>query len=161
MRAGLDQRRRQMADDDRRRAALGLRRLAGIVDDEGIDQRNRPERDFRRAIRATAPTLLPGSHSSVPCAPQWISASTLLALAQPQIESEKAVARRQRAVVIIGLAIFRRAAIRLQRDDEFAEPQNAKGKGAVAHRSIACPARPSARRASATNSRGKPRRKAR
>ncbi len=93
-----------MADDDRRRAALGLRRLAGIVDDEGIDQRHRAQRDFRRAVLATAPPLLPGSHSSVPCAPQWISASMFSTLAQPEIEGEIAVARRESAIMIIGLA---------------------------------------------------------
>ena len=41
LRSGGDQRRRQMADRRRADAALGLRRLAGIVDDEGIDHRRR------------------------------------------------------------------------------------------------------------------------
>ena len=49
MRPGGDQRRRQMADRRRADAALGLRRLAGIVDDERIDDRRRAEHDFGRA----------------------------------------------------------------------------------------------------------------
>ena len=49
MRSGGDQRRRQMADRHRADAPLGLRRLAGIVDDERVDDRRRAEHDFRRA----------------------------------------------------------------------------------------------------------------
>ena len=47
---GAGQRRRQMVDDRRRRPALGLGALAGIVDDEGIEVRCRPERGFGEAI---------------------------------------------------------------------------------------------------------------
>lgn len=36
------QRRRQMIDDDGAGAALGLRALAGIIDDEGVEVRQRP-----------------------------------------------------------------------------------------------------------------------
>ena len=49
MRSGGDQRRRQVADRRRADAALGLRRLARIVDDERIDDRRRAEQDFGRA----------------------------------------------------------------------------------------------------------------
>ena len=49
MRARGDQRRRQMADRHRADAALGLRRFAGIVDDEGIDRRHWTEHSLRRA----------------------------------------------------------------------------------------------------------------
>ena len=50
MSAGLDERRRQVADGDGADAALGLRRLAGIVDDERIDHGQRPERRLGGAI---------------------------------------------------------------------------------------------------------------
>ena len=45
----VDERRRQMADGHGAGASLGLRRFAGIVDDERIDQRRRPKHGFRRA----------------------------------------------------------------------------------------------------------------
>ena len=47
MRPGGDQRRRQMADRDRADAALGLRRFAGIVDDERVDDRRRARAGLR------------------------------------------------------------------------------------------------------------------
>ncbi len=46
---GRDQRRRQVADGDRSDAALGLRRLAGIADDERIEHRQRPHHCFRES----------------------------------------------------------------------------------------------------------------
>ena len=47
---GLFQRRRQMADGDGTQAPLGLRGLAGIVDDEGIDDRQIADQGFRPAM---------------------------------------------------------------------------------------------------------------
>ena len=47
-----DQRRRQVADGDAGDAALGLRRLARIADDERIDHRQRAGDDFREALGA-------------------------------------------------------------------------------------------------------------
>ena len=43
------QRRRQMADADGGKTAFGLRGLAGIVDDEGIDQRHGAQQNLGRA----------------------------------------------------------------------------------------------------------------
>jgi hypothetical protein len=40
---GARERRHQVIDDDRLRAPLGLRALARVVDDEGVDVRQRPE----------------------------------------------------------------------------------------------------------------------
>ena len=48
---GAGKRRRQMPDGHRRDAALGLRGLARIADDERIDHRQRPGDDFRKAVR--------------------------------------------------------------------------------------------------------------
>ena len=47
---GAGHRRRQMIDNDRAGAALGLDALAGIVDDEGIEMRQRPQHRIRKAI---------------------------------------------------------------------------------------------------------------
>ena len=46
---GAGERRRQMADGDRGDAPLGLRRLAGIADDEGIDDGQRAGDDLRES----------------------------------------------------------------------------------------------------------------
>ena len=54
MRPGGDQRRRQMADRDRADAAFGLRRFAGIVDDERINDWRRAEQHFGRASSRSA-----------------------------------------------------------------------------------------------------------
>ena len=69
-----DQRRRQMADGHAGDAALGLRGFAGITDDERIDHGERAGDDFGKHAAVSA-TALPGSHSSVPCAPICTSAS--------------------------------------------------------------------------------------
>ena len=71
---GAGQRRRQMIDDHRRGAALGLGALAGIVDDEGIELGQGAEGDFGVAFGARAPLALPGSHSRLPCLPLWMTA---------------------------------------------------------------------------------------
>ena len=73
---GADERRRQMAERHRGDPALGLRRLARIADDERIDHRQRPDHGLGKQAAVSA-TALPGSHSSVPCAPMWTMASTL------------------------------------------------------------------------------------
>ena len=49
--AGAGQRRGQMVDDDRLGAALGLRALAGIIDDERVEMRQRPEHRFGKTFR--------------------------------------------------------------------------------------------------------------
>ena len=72
--ARVGHRRRPMAERHGRDAALRLRGFARIVDDERIDERQAPSR--APGAQASLPaTALPGSHSSVPCAPRWISAS--------------------------------------------------------------------------------------
>ena len=47
---GTGHRRRQMIDNDRAGAALGLDALAGIVDDKGIEMRQRSQHRIRQAI---------------------------------------------------------------------------------------------------------------
>ena len=46
---GLDERRRQVADGHRGDPAFGLRGLAGIADDEGIDHGQRADHQIREA----------------------------------------------------------------------------------------------------------------
>ena len=87
------QRRRQMADRDGAKPALGLHRLARIVDDEGIDHRQRPSTASGQHSDDSA-SALPGSHSSVPCVPRWISASMLSLSRSQRIERDIGVPRR-------------------------------------------------------------------
>ena len=58
---GAHHRRHQVVDDQRVDAALGLHPLAGIVDDERIDQRHVGERGVGRACRTTAPASCPAA----------------------------------------------------------------------------------------------------
>ena len=129
---GRDQRRRQVADGDRGDAALGLRRLAGIADDERIEHRQRPHHRFREARRGERDRLsrqplqgAVGAHVH-----QRID---LFDVTQPQHEGEERMARRQRRVVVVGAARARQAAIRRQRDDDVAELRGTESEGAVAH----------------------------
>ena len=71
--AGAGERRGQMVDDHGRAAPLGLAALAGVVHDEGIDVRERPERGLRKHSAESA-SALPGSHSTLPCLPTWTTA---------------------------------------------------------------------------------------
>ncbi|MCY1170780.1 hypothetical protein D9M73_108700 [compost metagenome] len=110
---GRGQRRRDMADRDRTDASLGLRCLAGIVDDERVDAGHRPDQrlgparmrqgngfarqPFQRAVRADMHDRIGPSR------------------AQPQIESDIAMARAAGEVVIVLIAIRIIPAFRLQR----------------------------------------------
>jgi hypothetical protein len=126
-----DERRRQVPDRYRSDPALGLGRLAGIADDEGIEHRQRPDhrlgetgrrqcdglagKPFQRAMRAHV-------HERI----------GLRDVAQPQSEGEQRVAGRQHCIVIIGAARARASAIGRQRDDDVAETAGAEPEGAIA-----------------------------
>ena len=127
---GAGQRRRQMAERDGGDAPLGLRRLAGVADDEGIDDGQRAGDDLGKQL-ARQRHVLPGSHSSVPCAPTWTIAWTPSALLQPEAEGDQCVARRQRWIVIVGAAVGGAAAVRRQRHGDVAESAARKGNAAV------------------------------
>ena len=72
---GAHHRRHEVVDDRGVRAALGLHALAGVVDDERVDERQRRRARRRARTRADSASILPGSHSSVPCLPRWTIAS--------------------------------------------------------------------------------------
>lgn len=102
--SGAGQRRRQVAERDGGDAALGLRRLAGIGDDEGIDDGQRAgddlgeadigERDrlarqpFQRAVRADMD--------------EGVDPERFL---QPEAEGDQVVARGQSGVMVVGAAV--------------------------------------------------------
>ena len=56
------------------RPALGLGALAGVVDQERVDQRQVAQRGVGAAARRTCRAFLPGSHSRVPCLPRCTTA---------------------------------------------------------------------------------------
>ena len=101
-----DQRRRQMADGQAGDAALGLRRLARIADDERIDHRQRTGDDFGKAFRGQRDRLArqPFQRAVRAHVHERIGLRHVL---QPQPERDQRVARRQRRIVIIGAALRR------------------------------------------------------
>ena len=117
---GGDGRRRQMAERDRGDAALGLRGLAGIADDEGIDDRQCAGDDLGEAVLAQRHGLArqPFQRAMRADMDQRMAAE---ALPQPQAEGDERVARRQRRIVIVGAAVGGTAAIRRERDGDIAE----------------------------------------
>ena len=97
--AGAGERRRQVIDDHRSPPPLGLAALAGVVHDEGIDVRERPERGLRKALG--------GERQRLPRQPFHIAVLAHVhhrmgveRRAQPRVEGEIAVRRRQVGVVI-------------------------------------------------------------
>ena len=97
--AGAGERWRQVIDDHCSPAPLGLAALAGVVHDEGIDVRERPERGFRKALG--------GKRQRLPRQPFHIAVLAHVhhrmgveRRAQPGVEGEIAMRRRQIGVVI-------------------------------------------------------------
>ena len=111
-------RRRHMADRHGGEAALRLRRLARIIDDEGIDHRRRPEQRLRRAIRREHHRFA-GQELQRAMRAEMDQRIHAVMAAQPEIKGDIGVARRGFDVVI-ALAAFRsRAAVGLESHDEL------------------------------------------
>ena len=135
MRAGLGERRRHMADRHRADAPLGLRRLAGVVDDEGVDHRNGAEhhlgsaggvqrhglarQPLQRAVRAEM-------HQRVDAFDR----------PKPEIEGDVAVARRSGGVVIVGAPLPSSPAVGLDRHQQTIRPNESEGESTIQHRRI-------------------------
>ena len=121
-----------MADRHGRDPAFGLRGLAGIVDDEGIDHGQRAERRLDGAILRERDRLARQPFERAVRA-QMNQRVDALDLAQPDVERDIRMARRQREVVILALARIEAAAIGLHRDDQLAGAHDAKNERAFAH----------------------------
>ena len=130
VRAGGDQRRGQMADGRRADAPLGLRRLAGIVDDERIDDRRRAEENFGRAAFGQRDRLARQPFERAVRAELDQRVDPLLG-DEPDMKRDVAVAGRQGQVVVVALAARRIAAVGLNRDDQPAEPDEAEAERAA------------------------------
>ena len=126
------QRRRQVIDDGRRDPALGLRPLARIVDDEGIDLRQRPCADLGEAGLRERHRLARQPFQIAMLADMDDGMGAELPV-QPDVESEIPVRRRERRVMVAGLGIDIVAARRLHRDRDIAEAVDGKPEGSVPH----------------------------
>ena len=124
---GAGERRRQVAERDGGNAALGLGCLAGIGDDEGIDDRQRAGDDLGKAGFAQRHRLAgqPFQRAVGADMDDRVDAERLL---QPEPEGEQRMARRQRRVVIVGAAVGRAAAIGGEGDGDVAEGRSAEGE---------------------------------
>ena len=132
MRTSLDQRRRQVADRHGGDAALRLRGLARIVDDERIGHWHRPQDRLGGASRAQGQGLA-GQPFQRAVGAEMDHGMDALDLAQPNVEGQVGVARRQGRVMVLGSPFGPAATIRLHRDDEAAGPHDAKPEGALPH----------------------------
>ncbi len=121
---GACQRRRQMIDDNGLRAALGLRPLTGIIDDEGVEMRQRAERRLGETFRRQRYRLArqPFEIAVLAHLDDGIGAE---AISKPGVKGER---RHQ-----IGRMIARRwinvvTASRLQPDRDFTETEGGDGE---------------------------------
>ncbi len=126
--AGGAERRREMADGDGGQTPLGLHRLAGIVDDEGIDHRQRAQHRLGPAVGRQRQRLA-GQPFQGAVRAEMDQGVDLLGLAQPGIEREVGMARRAVDVVIARLAIAQRAAIGLQQHEDIAATEHGQAEG--------------------------------
>ncbi len=124
------ERRRQMVDDHRGTPPLGLAALARVVDDEGVDVGQRPERRLREAAGRERQRLArePFEIAMLAHMDHGMDAE---ALAQPGVEGEIAVRRRQIRIVIARGRVDVIAARRLDADHEVTERQHGEREGAV------------------------------
>ena len=111
-------------------APLGLDAFAGIVDDEGIEMRQRPEHRLGQAILRQAGALA-RQPFEVAVLAEMDDRVRVERASQPQIEGEIVVRRDEIGIVIAGFRIDVVAARRLDADDEVAEAMQAERESAV------------------------------
>ena len=135
VRPGGLQRRRQVADGDRAEPALGGRRLARVVDDEGVGDRDAAEQG-RREAGLRHRDRLAGQPFQRAVRAEMDYRIDVFCAAEPQIEGDISVARRHIRVVIEGLAVADLAAVGLNRRDQPAEAPVADEEMPVLDRGI-------------------------
>ncbi len=115
---GAGQRRRHVIDDHRLGAALGLRAFAGIVDDEGIEMRHRPEDRLRITISRQRQGF-PRQPFEIAVLAHMDDRVRAELPAQIGIEGEIAMRRDEVGVVIARRGVDVIAARRLDADDDL------------------------------------------
>ncbi len=127
---GARERRRQVIDDHGAGAALGLRALARIVDDEGIEMRQRPQ--HRLGIAGIAQgQCLARQPFQIPMLAEMHDRVDLRDLPQIGVEGEVVVRWHQFRIVIRLDRIDVVAARRLDADENVAEPDQRQAKGTI------------------------------
>ena len=124
---GAGQRRRQVIDDDGADAALGLRSLARIVDDERIEMRHRAEDGFRIAGFRQRQSLARQPFEIAVLAHMDDGMGAIF-LAQVGVEGEIAMRRHEVRRMVGFLRIDIVAARRLDADQRFAEARQRQGE---------------------------------
>ena len=127
---GPGHRRRQVVDDDRGGAALGLGALPRVVDDERVDERRRPERHLGPA-RGRQPERLAGQPFEVAVLAEMDDGVGGERSAEPGVEGQIMVRRDEIRIVVGGLRVDVVAPRRLDADDGIAEPMGGDAEGAV------------------------------
>ncbi len=127
VKTGLCERRRQMPDCDRAEPPLGVHSLAWIVDDEGIDDRDRAENRLGEA-RWRERKRLSGQPFERAVRPEVDHGVDALALPEPGIERDIAVPWRAGDVMVALLAVRRGAAVGLEKNADVSGSQAGKAE---------------------------------
>ena len=133
---GPGHRRREVVDDHGVGAALGLGALAGVVDDERVQQRQVAERGIGDAGRRR-PDALARHPLQRPVLAEVDDGVGAVAVLQPAVEREVVVGRRQVGVVIGADRVGAEPAGRLDGDHGVAEVEPGEHEVPVVHRHVA------------------------
>ena len=125
----------QVVDNDRLRAALGLRPLPRVVDDERVDVRERAERRLRVA-RGGEGEGFAGKPFEVPVLAHVHDRVDPRPLPEPGVEGEVAVGGYEVGVVIGGGGVDVVAPRGLKPDDDVAEADRWYGESRTLHREL-------------------------
>ena len=120
----------EVVDDDRRGAAFGLAPFAGVVDDEGVEMRQRPERGFGETFFRQGDRLA-RQPFQVAVLAEMDDGVGVESLAQPGVEREIAMRRNEVRVMIGGGGVDVVAARRLHAEDDIAESRDGESESAV------------------------------
>ena len=132
---GAGERGHQVVDDDGLRAPLGLAALAGVVDDEGVQVRQRPQQQVGPAIGPQGHAFA-GQPFQVAVLAHVHQRIHLEHPAQPEIERQVGVGRHQVGVVVAGHAVQVAPARGLYAHEHLAQPQAGDHEAARAHHGV-------------------------
>ena len=120
----------EVVDDDCCGAAFGLASLAGVIDDEGVEMRQRPEGGLGETLFRQRDRLA-GQPFEIAVLAEMDDGVSVERLAQPDVEREIGVRRNEVGVVIGGGGVETVAARRLHADRYIAELHDGEAESAV------------------------------
>ncbi len=133
---GARQRRRQMIDDDGLGAPLRLGALAGVVDDERVEMRQRAERRLGKALRRERHRLA-GQPFEIAVLAHLHDGVGAKVIGEPGVKGEIAVRRHEIGRVVARSRVDVVAARRLQTDCHLAETECGDGEIAAIEAALA------------------------